>query len=88
MRLGEGDVDKPDCPSRFIAIEVWIVVVEIGEDCSDDKGNAFTVGAGAGFKVDAKGLVWVELAYLVYGTFEVSYRQLSCSNSHTLEPLA
>ena len=68
VRLGERDVDEPDSASCFIAVEIWIVVVEIGEDCSDDKGDTFAVGAGSGFEVDAKGLIWTELACLIYRT--------------------
>jgi hypothetical protein len=65
VRLSEGYVDEPDCSSCFIAVEIWIVIVEVSEDRGDDKGNTFAVGAGAGFEVDAKRLVWVELAYSI-----------------------
>lgn len=61
VRGGERDVEEPDCASCFVAVEVWIVVVKVGEDCGDDKGDAFAVGSGASFEVNAKGLVWMEL---------------------------
>jgi len=60
VRLSKGNVNEPNCSSCFITVEVWIVIVEVGEDCGDNERNTFAVGAGSGFEVNAKGLVWVE----------------------------